>query len=308
MATYLITQSTGMQARWTIHHLLAAGGKVHAVVRDLQKVPPALQDDPRITLFEGDSTNEAAIYAAAQGCEGVYLNTFPSPPSPVAESVQARAVLSACKRAGVASVVAMTTFNTAEPALWSTGPGHDLVGAYYAAKASVEREVRAAGLGAYTILRPSFIHGDYLRPHARLNYPALATRGELAHALAPGVGMLHVDEHDIGAYAAAALLDPARFAGREIKLGNEVLTAGQVRDIMARVSGRAIQVRELGDGEAEEARKTASGIKFQLFANLRPPVAGVGEQVAAEFGIPFTSLETYFQREKARLLESLPPQ
>jgi uncharacterized protein YbjT (DUF2867 family) len=43
MATYLITQATGVQALLTIGNLLAAGAKVHALVRDPLKIPDVLE-------------------------------------------------------------------------------------------------------------------------------------------------------------------------------------------------------------------------------------------------------------------------
>jgi hypothetical protein len=89
---------------------------------------------------------------------------------------------------------------------------------------------------------------------------------------------------------------------------NELLTIDEVRDILARVSGRDVRVRKRSPEEAEETVKTVLGQRFQLVANKRDlgAFADVAKQVQAKFGIPFTSLEETLQREKAHLLASLP--
>lgn len=171
MSTYLITQATGQQSRWVITHLLTVGAKIHAVVRDLQKVPAVLQN-PNITLFQGESKNFDDIYRAAQGCQGVFLNTVPFPGL---EAVQAKTVVDACRKAGVESIVAATTHGTGNTAMWDDEATkkiqlHD----YFASKAAVEDIVRGGGLEAYTILRPAVIHHDFFVPGTYGNFPAPA--------------------------------------------------------------------------------------------------------------------------------------
>lgn len=78
MAIYLVTRATGQQSQLVITYLLAAGASVHAVVRNPQKIPPILES-PGVTVFKGESDNFETIFQAAQGCIGVFLNTFPIP-------------------------------------------------------------------------------------------------------------------------------------------------------------------------------------------------------------------------------------
>ncbi|KAH6888441.1 NmrA family protein [Thelonectria olida] len=305
MATYLITQATGKQSQWTITHLLAAGAKIHAVVRNPQSIPPVLKD-PAVTVFKGESKNFEEILQAAKGCKGVFLNTFPIPGL---EAQQAKAVVDACKEAGVESIVASTTMCTGNKSLWDDAliDEYDLRG-YYTSKSAVEDTVREAGFKAYTILRPGFIHFDYLVPNAYGNFPRLPTHKELDHAFDDGARMPHTDAHDIGKYAAAALQDPAKFGGQELALAKENLTVEEVRDILVKVSGRDVRVRKRTPEEIEAAKATVVGQRFQLWASGKDfsSVVAAAEEVQAKFGIPFNSLETALQREKAALLECLP--
>lgn len=312
MATYLVTQATGHQSQWVITHLLAAGAKVHAVVRNRDKIPPILEK-PDVTVFQGESTNFDLLLAAAQGCRGVFLNTFPIPGL---EGQQARTVVEACQKAGVEQIVAATTIMTDKRALWdnhhlatSEEPQdeYDLRG-YFLSKTEVEDAVRGGSFQSYTILRPAFIHIDYMLPNCLHNYPALSTHGRLDHSYHDGVRMPHTDASDVGRYAAAAFQDPVTFGGQEIDLGNEALTMQEIRDILVRVSGRSVSVHKRTPEEVEQAKATLFSQRFHLWANVHDlsdsPV--VAREVEAKFGIPLTSFEMAIRRDKAGLMKTLP--
>lgn len=300
MATYLITQANGHQARWTIEYLLAAGAKVHALVRDPKKVHPDLQR-PGITIFGQENNSPEALFKAAQGCKGLYLNTWPANPDVNSEGEQATAALEAAKKAGVESAVASTSFYTGDRSKWDTPSAQPLVGRYYTSKMNVETAIRNAGLKYYTILRPAFIHHDYLLDHAGLNFPDFPKTGTLAHAYKEGARMLHIDEKDIGNYAAAALLDPVKFNGAEIELGNEYLTVEECRDIIAKVTGKEVKLHRWNEEEVAERRSWLFVLGFELWANI-VKMESSSKLNVEKWGIPFTSFEEYCVREKKELL------
>ncbi|KAH7155962.1 NmrA-like family protein [Dactylonectria macrodidyma] len=305
MATYLITQATGQQSRWVITHLLAAGAKIHAVVRDLEKVPPILKNSS-ITLFQGESKNFEDILAAAKGCKGVFLNTVPYPGL---EALQAKTVVEACQEAGVESIVVATTHGTGSKANWDGDAMKAIhLDNYFSSKATVEDIVRAGQFKAYTILRPSVIHHDFFLPGALGNFPRLPTHGEIDSLLDDGAKIPYTDANDIGKYAAAAFQDPTKFAGQEIDLGNELLTFEEVRDILVKVSGRDVRVVKRTYEELKEMGIFVFGQAFQLMANIKDLTwtTAVAKEVQEKFEIPFTSLEEAVQRDKALLLECLP--
>lgn len=179
---------------------------------------------------------------------------------------------------------------------------------YFSAKADVEQAVREAGFKAYTILRPVWMIHDYLLPSAPYNYPELATKGTLDHAYNAGSTMIHTDSFDVGRYAAAALQDPVKFGGQEIDLGNEALTIEDVRDILAKVSGREVKTRKRTPEEMDAVKEFLFAQGLQLLANVKSlnDASAGAKAVQEKFGIPFTSFEMAMQRDKARLLECLP--
>ncbi|KAJ4323276.1 hypothetical protein N0V84_004404 [Fusarium piperis] len=305
MFTYLITQATGQQSQWVIKHLLEAGGKIHAVVRDLQKIPPVLKE-PGITLFQGESKNLDEILAAAQGCQGAFLNTVPYPGL---EALQAKTIVQACQKAGVQTIVAATTFCTGNKDMWNDNATKEIhLDGYFLSKAEVEDIVRTGGFKSYTILRPSVLHHDFFMPGALGNFPRLPTHGELDDLLIQGARLPYTDAYDLGKYAAAALQDPARFSGHEIDLGNELLTFEEVKNVLVNVSGREVRVVKRTTDELEKLGASVFGQKFQLFANIKDLsfTPAHAKKVQEEYGIPFTPLEASVKRDKARLLECLP--
>lgn len=306
MATYLITQGTGQQSRAIIEHLLAAGAKVHAIVRDPAKVQPLLKE-PGVTLFQGETKNTDDIAAAAKGCTAAFLNTFPLPLGLEAE--QSRAFVDACKKTGIKHVVANTTSGTDRKDLWDVEATKPLgLHAYYTSKASIEDIIRGGGFETYTILRPGLIHSDFFGFGAAMNFPRFATHAEIDDLQDDGITMHFTDCDDIGKYGAAALLNPDKFGGQEITLVGDDLNFTQVAEIVTRVSGQQVRAVKRTPEEVEQMGNTVTGQKFQLGQNLygRKMMRASANDAPAKFGIPFNSLETALTREKARLLETLP--
>lgn len=307
MDTYFVSQATGWQSLYVIRHLLARAAKVHALVRDPAKVPPALKE-PGVTLFKGKSKNVDDVVAAARGCRGGFVNTVPIPGL---EAQQAQSLVEGLRQAGAGHVVASTSFFTGARELWDNDVCRDIgLTGYFESKEAVERAVRGwgGGSGTYTILRPAFIHFNYMLPHASGNFPTLHSRGELLHSYDEDARMPQTAAHDVGAYAAAALLDPARFAGEEIDIQTEALTIEECRRVVARVSGREVTARKRTPEEVEEAKPSFFTQRFFLWINaFRPRIPEDKLRATQErFGIPFTTLEEALTRDKAGLLECLP--
>ncbi|KAM0421210.1 hypothetical protein ACHAPT_010930 [Fusarium lateritium] len=305
MATYLVTQASGKQSQSVTKHLLEAGFKVHAVVRNPEKLPSVLQR-PGVKVFKGESTDFEAIFEAAQGCKGAFLNTFPIPGL---ETQQAKTIADACKKAGVETLVASTTFLTGNKELWDDEVSEEYgLRSYYQSKHEVEEVVRGAGFKAYTILRPAFIHFDFLLPNVYGNFPALPAKAELDHAYNDDATMLYTDANDVGKYAAAAFQSPDKFNGHAIQLGKSNLTVEETRKVLVRVTGREVTSRRRTPEEIKAAKPTVPAQKFNLWANVKDITGAATEakDVEAKFGIPFASLEEALQRDKAQLLECLP--
>ena len=311
MTSFLVTGATGQQGGAVVTHLLAAGAKVHAVVRNSSSPKAIALSEKGVVLFEGTHEEpDAAFRAAAKGISGIFLNLSMFEPGKA--QAQAEAVIQASKAGGGAtlkSIVLSSTSRTAEMTadLAAAEKIHPWLGQYYTAKSEVEAAVRESGIQHHTILRPPVLDSHFLLPNSASygGCPELPKSGRLVTSLEHGGTMPYLDPDDIGKFAAAALLDPAKFSGHEFDLASDNLTALEVRDILARVSGIGIKFHKRTPAEMEQVSQTVLFQAFEMLANSVPRSVDV-EAVEKKYGIKFTKLAEYMDNNKNKLIDSLP--
>jgi len=312
MSTYLVTGATGHQGGAVVKGLLAAGVKVHAVVRDQTSPKAKALQDKGVVLFEGTHEEPDMVFrVAAAGCTGVFLNPTVYEPGKAKE--QAEGIINACKAGAgmtLTTIVLSSTTRTGELHANLALPAsvHPWLGGYYTAKAEVETTVRESQITNHTILRPSVLDYDLLMPHSGHShgYPALPRLAKYVTSLDDNITMPYLDEGDVGKFAVAALLDPAKFNGHEFDLASDNLTAHEVTEILARVSGIKIQYHKRTSQEMEETKMTEFFQVFEKLANKSPIRVDV-EALEAKYGIKLTRFEDYLRRNKDQLMDSLPP-
>jgi len=117
--------------------------------------------------------------------------------------------------------------------------------------------------------------------------PPLAS-GRIVSALAPDTRLDLIAASDIGAFAAAAFADPARFAGADLPLAAESLTMGEVAALIGDVTGRpvaAIHVDQ-ASGACRLVSPTAShGLGSKAIRSRSPrSIAGASGSPASQPG------------------------
>lgn len=295
-----------------VKYLLDAGVKVHAVVRDQTSPKAKALQDKGVVLFQSTHEEPDTVFcAAAAGCTGVFLNPTVFEPGKAKE--QAERIINACKAGAgetLTTIVLSSTSRTDEISTNLALPSsvHPWLGQYYAAKAEVETAVQESQIPNYTILRPPVLAYDFLMPHSASShgYPALPRLGKYVTSLNDNNTMPYLDEVDVGKVAAAALLGPAKFRGHAFDLASDNLTALEVRDILARVSGIDIKFHKRTTAEIEESKMTEFFQVFEELANKSPRRVDV-EALEEKYGIKLTRFEDYLQRNRDQLVDSLPP-
>lgn len=311
MPTYLVSAATGQQGGPLVDNLLAAGMKVHAVVRDQSSSKAKALKDKGVVIWEGTHEEPDAFRAAAAGITGFFINLTVFEPG-VAKKQAQRVIAAVMAGAGetLTSIVLSSTSRTEQFSKDLATPSsvHPWLGGYFTAKGEVEAAVRESQIRHYTILRPPVLNSDLLLPHSAQShgFPRLPREGVLVTSLNEGLTMPYLDEADVGKYAAAALLEPEKFSGHEFDIGGDNLSPEEVRDVLARVSGIDIKVHRRTPGEVEAARNTEFFQVFEQLSNLSPHKIDV-KAVEEKYGIKAASLEDYMQRHKTKLLNSLPP-
>ncbi|TVY85573.1 NmrA-like family domain-containing protein [Lachnellula suecica] len=298
--TFLITGATGEQGGATARFLLAEGATIHALVRDPSSSAAQALKNAGAIVFKGDFDDVTAVKSATSGVSGVFLN----PQLHENQRQQAQNFIDAALSSKtVKTIVLSTAFFTGTPSIWEVATPD--IYQYYTGKGAIEEAVRSAGFENYTILRPSWLMHNYLQPGSTLHFPELAPDGILAHIYKKDRRMAHLDAADIGKFAAAALLDPVKFSGHEIELGNENLTIEEAAEHLRDASGVDITVHLRTEEETVAMQPKVATMGFQKLANEKELTID-GKALETKYGIKLTTLAEYFERHKDALLKSLP--
>jgi len=209
----LVTGATGHIGKELIPQLLEAGRPVRVLVRDERKVAHL---DPCVERAIGDLDRPETLLAAMQGVEKVFLVTF--------ETQQNVNILEAAKEAGVWQVVKLSTLEASEHVI-QVGKWH------------FEREelIRKSGLD-WTFLRPGMFMSN------AIDWWADSIKQQGAVFFPGGKGKVApVDPRDVAAIAAAALTQPGHHGQAYELTGAELLSMGEMVQIIGRVLGRPLK-------------------------------------------------------------------
>jgi uncharacterized protein YbjT (DUF2867 family) len=209
--------ATGHVGKELIPQLLGAGQPVRVFTRDERKVA---HFDKRVERAVGDLDNPETLAPAMCGVDQVFLVT-----GSVQHDINA---LAAARRAGVQHVVKLSTIEA------GPGPGHPTlqVGQWHRER---EQIIEASGI-AWTFLRPSMFMSNLMEWWAESIKHAGAVyfpggKGKVAP----------VDPLDIASVATVALTQPGHTGHAYELTGPELLTIGEMVQIIAHVLGRPLK-------------------------------------------------------------------
>ncbi|KAJ7101829.1 hypothetical protein C8R43DRAFT_1047698, partial [Mycena crocata] len=250
------------------------------------------------TLFKGTFQDVPAITAAMQGVSGVFLNTFPDMMDPTVEPRDAATIVAAARAAGTVTSIVVSTFFRVN--LWEKAdPEFPFLTAYSQSKAGAEKVVRESGI-TYTILRPGWLMHNFIGPATGYSFPEYPSSRVLAVSYPRDYAVGYLDAADVGQFAAAALLDPADFAGKELDLVHEVMTYDEIAKHLSKAIGKEVTVKY------RTAEETAAGKKAGIFAieeQIWGPTASKHaadvKSVADGYGFRLTTFPEFLKREKA---------
>ncbi|KAK7039623.1 NmrA domain-containing protein [Favolaschia claudopus] len=306
MPTFLITSATGRQGASTARILLAQGHKVHALVRDTTS--PASLDLQSLgaILFGGGFDDVASINAAIKGVDGVFLNTFPNLQDPNGETRTAETFVAAARAAGtVKSFVVSTVFRANEQEDWSKlKDDFPFLSLYFTSKSGVEKVIRASGF-TYTILRPGWLMHNYIGFATSFHWPDYPTKRLITVSVPREWQLDHFDAADVGQFAAAALLEPERYRGKEIDLVSEWFTFDEVAKHLSDTIGAEVKVKYRTPEETAEARKKLPTIERQLYASGGHEKTRPDASTLAAYGFRLTTFREFLEREKSEIRKTV---
>jgi uncharacterized protein YbjT (DUF2867 family) len=220
----LVTGGTGSQGGATVTHLLAARKvRVRVLTRNLESPKAKSLAARGVELVKGDFEDVASLRTALAGVSAAFsVQQWTEKGGIAAEELNGKRFADAVKASGSPHLV----YSSAEGVERSSGLGH------YESKWAIEQHIRDLKLPA-TILRPVGFMDAF-------GVPAMQ-RGMFLGMFKANFGVSHriqfVATYDIGWFAARALEDPERYAGRVIPLAGDELSVGDIIRTFKTVTG-----------------------------------------------------------------------
>jgi uncharacterized protein YbjT (DUF2867 family) len=264
---FAVIGATGQQGGATARALLGAGVQVRALVRDPDSPTARALARAGAELARADLDDGRSLRAAFAGVDGLFaMTTMTGLDGTDGEVRLGRAIGDAARDAGVPHVV----YSSVGGAERATGIPH------FESKRRVEEHLVELGLPS-TLVRPTFFMDNFASSGPQEEDGTLVLRSPLA----PGVPLQMVAVDDIGAVAAAALLDPAAVPGGSIEIAGDELTGEQIAAAFGAQAGKPARFEPLpldvlGDDEDMRA----------MFAWFRVPPAYEADFAATKTLIP----------------------
>jgi uncharacterized protein YbjT (DUF2867 family) len=305
--TVFVCGATGTQGGALVRALVPSGATIHALARDPSSPKAQALQSLGVELTHGDFDKEAALRSAIPvGTNAIFLNFMPDFTDFGANLRQAKLIMSIAKEVGVTHVVYSSGIGGGDIEAVLEGMDKNRqtnpLAAVLYAKIDIEEALKSAGFASYTILRPANFMANYHDPFVRFQVPGLAETGRSLGASPADAPIPMVSTRTIGAFSAAAILEPERFAGQDIAYADELVSLGQTVQKLKQITGKDLEYVVMSDDDIEAQKKANPFIGGML---LLPRLAKfVDIDAVNKWNIPRDSIDDYLQREKQVVLET----
>lgn len=267
--TVLVIGATGTQGGAVVDALAGANIALRALVRDPASAAAAALAARGVELAQGNLDDSNSLLRAMEGVYGVFsVQTPPLPDQPDSEVRTGRKLIEAAMQQDVQIFVHTSVARAGDHESfvgWAEGRWWK---EYWTSKDEVNKLVRGAPFPHWVILKPAYMMDNFILPKSSWMYPGLALRGAIEHAMRPETRLDLIAAADIGRFAAAAFLDPARFDRQEIDLAAESLTMDEVAQTISEATGRPVVARSLSGKEAIALGNAPGLTESQIWASI----------------------------------------
>jgi uncharacterized protein YbjT (DUF2867 family) len=235
-----VVGATGQQGGAVARALLGAGVTIRALVRDPRKSAAQAIASAGAELVVADLNDPRTIRSAFDGASRVFaMTTMESGRGTVGETADGIAIADAAKEASVEHLV----YSSVGGAERHTAIPH------FESKRRVEAHIESLGMPA-TFVRPTFFYENLLSQPPGPEAGVIVVRLPLPD----GIPLQMVAVDDIGAVAAAVLIDPSRVPSGAVEIAGDELTGSEIAQAFGSRAGlparfEALPLAAVGDDD-----------------------------------------------------------
>ncbi|KAK3361462.1 hypothetical protein B0T24DRAFT_538706 [Lasiosphaeria ovina] len=302
----LVTGATGNQGQGVVRRCLEAGHQVWALSRDPSSASAHALAQLGAKLVRGEFDDAASLQAAFTHNPSIdaVFHVQPQTGNLAKDTTRARNVISAARSsASVTLMVASTSLKVGQHETFpGWGPDYPTYVSWLA-RHSVEELVRGAGFAQWAMVRPAHFLQLLTKPGSQFFFPGVWEDDRtLRVAWKPDTKLGWIDGADVGVVVAAVLGEPGRYAGREIDLGVEALTIGEVADkLSGALGGAEVKVHYYSDEELAQG-KAKQDYRVLAAMHWGNAVETASSAAAAEEFAGLTSVSEFLARNRDNLL------
>lgn len=271
-----VVGATGQQGGAAARALLDAKVAVRALVRDPAKPAAQTLAAAGAELVVADFDDPKTIQAAFDGVSRAFImTTMASSRGTLGETADGILLADAAKRASVEHLV----YSSVGGCERHTGIPH------FESKRRVEEHIESLGIPA-TFIRPTFFYENLLRR------PPTPEDGTIVvqMPLADDIPLQMVAVEDIGAVAAAVIIDPQRVPGSAVEIAGDELTGSEIAATFGRQAGLPGRYQPL---PLEAAGDDDQRAMFAWFAE--PPAYRANRALTAQLDPRVQTLQQWLQ-------------
>jgi len=288
----LVTGATGNQGSGVVRHCLQHGHQVRALVRDPDSAAARKLRELGAELVRGDYNDASALAAAVEPVDAVF-HTESQTGDWAGDLERTRNVIAAARAApGVSAMIVSTAIKAGQHETFpGWGPDYAMR-PFWLNKQAIEDAVRGAGFASWTLVRMGHFLQLFRFPQSALTFPGFVDDDTLRVAYRPTTRIPWVDGADVGLVVAAALDEPAKWAGREIDLAVEALTIEETAARLGKALGKEVKVHYYSEDEIADIAGRSPVPAAHRWANEVPGEDAVG---AAGKEFTLTSVDSFFR-------------
>ena len=285
--TVVVTGANGRQGHPFAMRLLGRGIPVRALVTNPDKLTAKRLAAAGADLRVGTLDDADYVRAAVEGAAAVFSVPLAAHAHGGRALIDYNAILvEAARSAGVATFVQTTVASL--PNHVDYGGSMDW-GNYAESRLQIEDAVKNSGIPNWTILQPAYFMENFLPYTAQTMYPLLYSQHRIDWPVNQAAPIALIAAADIGAYALAAMDDPARFHAQSIALGGEALTLAEIAAVLFDVTGTVVTSETLSPADAVAAGYSKSYVALHEWISDRGYQTPSSAELAAKWGITPTT-------------------